>query len=263
MPDGRASMLVIRTPEGYAFSYPLAGPVTRFLAWMIDFLVLVAALWALSIVLIPLLALIPAAAYVLQIIAMFALTTGYKIVLEWFWGGQTIGKRALRLRVMDIQALRLSFAQVLLRNLLRAIDMLPLFYMVGGLTALLTRHGQRLGDLVAGTVVVRSPRSFRPNLEQVLADDRFNSFREHPHLEARLRQQVTPDEARLAAQAMLRRESLDPHSRLELFDELAEHFAGIVTFPQQATDGLSGEQYVRNVVETLYRPQMKTESEAL
>ena len=67
-------------------------------------------------------------------------------------------------------------------------------------------------------------------------------------------------------QSLLRREALDPKARLELFTELAEYFKTVVAFPQQATDGISPEQYVRNVVEVLFqahRPGQETVSPSM
>jgi hypothetical protein len=55
-------------------------------------------------------------------------------------------------------------------------------------------------------------------------------------------------------QAILRRDLLDPQARVELFAEIAEHFRGKVQFPPEVTEGITGEQYVRNVVDSLYRP---------
>ena len=171
---------------------------------------------------------------------------------EWAWRGQTIGKRLLRLRVMDAQGLRLQFHQVLLRNLLRFVDMLPALYLVGGLACLFSRRAQRLGDLAANTVVVHSAKYTEPDLDQLLAG-KFNSLRQYPHLEARLRQRVSPAEARLALQALVRRDELDPAARVELFAELAEHFKSIVTFPPEAVEAMPDEQYIRNVVDILFR----------
>jgi hypothetical protein len=80
-----------------------------------------------------------------------------------------------------------------------------------------------------------------------------NSFAAKPHLESRLRQQVTPDEARIALDAVVRRNELEPKARLQLFEELANYFREMAEFPEDITIGLSDEQYVRNVVETLFR----------
>ena len=82
---------------------------------------------------------------------------------------------------------------------------------------------------------------------------RFNSLRLHPHLEARLRQDPESAGASLALQALLRRDDFDPSARLELFADLARHFRAKVTFRAETTDGISDEQYVRNVVDILFR----------
>jgi hypothetical protein len=91
-----------------------------------------------------------------------------------------------------------------------------------------------------------------PDLEQLLTD-KFNSLREYPHLTARLRQRIGPQEASIALQALLRRNDFDPVERVELFVQIAEYFKTIVEFPQEATDGISDEQYIRNVVDVLFR----------
>jgi hypothetical protein len=81
--------------------------------------------------------------------------------------------------------------------LLRVVDLLPACYLVGGVACLLSRRAQRLGDLAANTIVVRSRQPPAPDLDQLLAG-KFNSLRDYPHLAARLVQRVTPPEAYLA-----------------------------------------------------------------
>jgi hypothetical protein len=164
-----------------------------------------------------------------------------------------VGKRLLRLRVVDIQGLRLQFGQIVIRNLLRFVDALPLFYLVGGVACLVNRRSQRLGDVAANTVVIRVPKLNEPNLDSLLAR-KFNSLREHPHLAARLHQRVSPAEARVALQALLRRDELDAAARVELFGEIAAHFRTHVEFPPEAIEGITDEQFVRNVVDILFRP---------
>jgi hypothetical protein len=187
-----------------------------------------------------------------QIILFFVLSLGYRIVLEWSWRGQTIGKRVLRLRVVDAQGLRLHFSQIVIRNLLRFIDALPLCYLVGGIACVVSRRAQRLGDFAANTVVIRHPKLAEPDLDQLLSG-KYNSFHPYPHLEARLRQRISATEAGLALQALLRRDELEPAARLEVFQDLAAHFRAKADFPAAATDGLTDEQYVRNVVDVLFR----------
>jgi uncharacterized RDD family membrane protein YckC len=184
-------------------------------------------------------------------VAYFAVSIGYGIVTEWFWRGQTIGKRLLRLRVLDEQGLRLTFSQIVVRNLLRFVDALPFFYLVGGVALLVSRRAQRLGDFAANTVVVRTPPVLAPDLDEVLAG-KYNSLRGHPVLAARLRQRVTPDEAGLALHALLRRDRLDPRARVDLFRDVAAHFRAVVEFPPEATEGIADEQYVRNVVDIVF-----------
>lgn len=252
----RTHTLLIRTPEGVVFAQTLAGPVTRFLAWLIDFLCMAFVIIALNFAVAFLSIVSPDFAQALGLIFYFAISVGYAMAFEWMWRGQTIGKRVLRLRVVDADGLRLQFSQVAIRNLLRVVDLLPGLYVVGGLATLFSRKAQRLGDLAANTVVIRLPRLLDPDLDQ-LGVDKYNSLRSHPHLCARLRQRVSPAEANAALQAIVRREEFEAGARVRLYAELAEHFKTKVEFPTDATTGLADEQYVRNVVDVLYRVETK------
>ena len=118
---------------------------------------------------------------------------------------------------------------------------------------LLTRSGQRLGDVAARTVVVRIPSPASPNLDPILGH-RFNSLRSHPHLAARLRQSINAQEAGVALAALARRDQLDPEDRVRLFAEIASGFRERVPFPSDIDEALADEAFVRNVVELLYRP---------
>jgi hypothetical protein len=132
------------------------------------------------------------------------------------------------------------------------VDELPAFYFVGGLTCWLNPKCQRLGDIAANTIVIRNPRVSEPDLDQLLAG-KFNSLRQFPHLVARLRQNISPMEADIALQALMRREEFEPVARVELFGGLAAHFRAKADFPPEATDGVADEQYLRNVVDVIYR----------
>lgn len=252
MTDQETNALVIVTPEGISFALPLAGPITRFFAWVIDLACIVALVMVISILLSFAGVLSSDLAAAASILAYFVISIGYGIVLEWRWRGQTVGKRLLKLRVVDEQGLRLAASQIVIRNLLRFVDSLPLLYLVGGLACLLSRRGQRLGDFAANTIVVRSAPE--PDLElETIASDKYNSFRDYPHLEARLRQRVSPQEAALAFQALQRRERLLPLARVKLMQDFADHFRAKVPFPEAAALGLTDEQYLRNVLDSLYR----------
>jgi uncharacterized RDD family membrane protein YckC len=253
------SELRIRTPEGIAFAYQLAGPVARCMAWSIDLAVVMVLGMAVGTASAKFGLISPDLAAALATLSYFVLSIGYGVATEWVWRGQTVGKRIMRLRVMDAQGLRLQFHQILMRNLLRFADLLPGCYLVGGAAMVLSRRAQRLGDLAANTVVVHIPKHAEPDLDQLLAG-KFNSFRQFPHIEARLRQRATPDEARLALQAIVRRDDLAPESRVRLFGELAAHFKTLATFPAEAVEAMPDEQYVRNVVDILFRPRTAVEA---
>jgi uncharacterized RDD family membrane protein YckC len=265
MHQSPVNQLVIRTPEGISFSMTLASPSVRFLAWLVDS-VASTAFSALIFKLVMLLSIISEGfAGALLFLLQFGIGIGYSIFFEQYWRGQSPGKRFFRLRVMDAQGLKLQPAQVVIRNLLRFVDMLPGAYLLGGGIAFWSKRYQRLGDLAASTIVVRSPKTTQPNLEQINAG-KFNSFREFPHLEARLRQLVTPAEASAALQAALRRDEFEPVARVQLFAELSAYFKKLVEFPPEITETISDEQYVRNVVDVLYRVranQAKSQAETV
>ncbi|MBI5802205.1 MAG: RDD family protein [Verrucomicrobia bacterium] len=255
----KTNTLIIRTPEGIVFALSLAGPVTRFFAWLVDVACLLVVAQLLNSVIRFLGLVSEDFATALGILIFFLAQVGYGIGCEWWWRGQTLGKRLLRLRVMDAQGLQLQFSQVVIRNLLRFVDGLPGPYLVGGIACLVSQRAQRLGDLAANTIVVRQPQPRQPDLEQLLAG-KFNSLRAHPHLAARLRQRVSPAEASAALQAIVRRDELEPSARVQLFAELAAHFKSLVEFPPDTTEGITDEQYVRNVADVLFRPRGKAAS---
>lgn len=245
-------MLVIRTPEGIAFPLQLADPLARFMALTLDMICIYVVSGLFSFVVRLAQFISTDFAIALWMLTSFALFIAYPMVLEWFWRGQTLGKRIMKIRVMDEQGLRLRFSQIALRNIVRFVDALPLFYGVGGAASLLSSRAQRIGDLAAGTIVVQLPRLSEPDLSQVLSG-KFNSFRAYPHLAARLRQNVSPAEAGVALRAVLRRDAIEAEPRLRLFAELRSHLESKATFPAEVLEGLSDEQYVRNAVDLLFR----------
>lgn len=251
--ETRHHEIVIHTPEGVAFSLPLAGPFSRFLAWLLDIFCIMVAGNILLVFVNMLAAIHQGLSQAVYILLYFVLSIGYAMALEWYWHGQTLGKRVVGLRVMDIRGLRLHPGQIIIRNLLRAVDILPLCYLLGGVICLLTRNGQRLGDLAGNTIVVRASRMTEPRIDRILAKTRYNSLREHPHLVARLRQRIGPGEADLALRALARRDELDPDARVALFKSMSDLFKGKVAFPEEAVANVSDEQYIRNVVDLLFR----------
>lgn len=250
MRNTKTGYVQILTPEGVTFALPLAGPVSRFLAWFIDFGVIVVAVSILN----QLFGWLQSASKDLYsafgLVIFFVLYVGGPMVQEWFWRGQTIGKRLFKLRVADAQGLRIQPGQIFVRNILRFIDMLPLFYLVGGVACAWNSRSQRLGDIAANTVVIRTPSVSEPDLQSLLRS-KYNSLAEHPHLAARLRQLTSPALSNVALEALLRRDQFAPQARLQLFSEIAAAFRKVVSFPIEAVENLPDEQYVRNAVEIL------------
>lgn len=173
MVDGLSAQYSIETPENVSFSYAVAGVGHRFIAALLDSTLLFGALLLLNIVVLALTAAAGgmSAADALEteqersfaeglVLALFALVNfliywGYFIVFELVWNGQTPGKRAVRIRVVQTDGSPVRPTAVIVRNLVRVIDFMPLGYGVGLLSMLFTRHEQRLGDLAAGTLAVK------------------------------------------------------------------------------------------------------------
>jgi uncharacterized RDD family membrane protein YckC len=150
--------LVIATPEGIELALDLAGLGSRFTAGLIDLAlkaVIVAGLLVAAIPLGGLAATIVAAAVPLLVYI------GYDVLFESLGSGRTPGKRASGLRVLRADGSPEDVVASLVRNVLRLVDGLPLSYAPGIVSILLTRRNQRLGDLAAGTIVVRERRGGR------------------------------------------------------------------------------------------------------
>jgi uncharacterized RDD family membrane protein YckC len=156
----------IVTPENIAFTYYLGGPYKRLLAWLLDkFLVgmmLLAALFLFG--LLGAMLGIPSVGVGTYLILSFLISWLYGPVMERYWRGQTLGKRAMGIRVLTTDGQPINLFQALLRNVLRIVDLWPMGLGTLGLfSCTLTRRFQRLGDLAAGTMVVlsRSDNYFR------------------------------------------------------------------------------------------------------
>jgi uncharacterized RDD family membrane protein YckC len=239
------------------FSLALAGPMTRFLAWVIDAFAIGAASSAINKLLLILAFISPDLAIATTTLGFFVLSIGYGIAFEWLWRGQTLGKRVLGLRVMDARGLKLHVSQIVIRNVLRAVDALPIFYMTGGIACAVNRYSQRLGDIAANTVVVRRQPVTIPDSSALLGE-RYNSLLAYPNLTARLRHRAKPELVEIALEALSRRDSLDAGARVRVFDELAARFRALVEFPEEAALQITSEQYVRNCIEILLRPAART-----
>jgi uncharacterized RDD family membrane protein YckC len=181
--------LSIRTPELVAIEFPLAGIGSRFVAILLDYLLQ----GSIAIVLILVFVLFISGAagshssgiaassnlsekwgIAIAIALPFLFQWGYFTLFEAFWRGQTPGKRVMRIRVIQQTGRPISLFESMSRNLLRAIDMLPSLYIFGVITMFLTSRQQRLGDLVAGTLVVHE-RDLEAPLESMGGSRTFTS----------------------------------------------------------------------------------------
>lgn len=171
-PDGRSTHdgyeeHAIDTPEQVELRFPLAGLGSRFLAVLLDIALQVAANFVLIILIIVAFTATERSGTLNHmsatagkwfaagiILVYFLLFWGYFSLFEAFRNGQTPGKRAMKIRVIKDSGRQITFFEALARNLLRVVDALPGMYLVGAISILLTKQNQRLGDLVADTIVV-------------------------------------------------------------------------------------------------------------
>ena len=161
--------LNIDTPELVSIEMPLAGIGSRFIALLVDYLIWGAGLVVLTVLGI---ALLPALhtfnrisaqwAEAIVIFIVFVVNWGYFTLFEAFWNGRTPGKRVAKIRVIQRSGRSIGLVESMARNLVRYVDQLPFFYAVGVIAMFVTRQHQRLGDLAAGTLVVRDSEPDSP-----------------------------------------------------------------------------------------------------
>ena len=154
--------LVVATPERVSFEYQVAGLGTRGIAQILDLLILAGVLLGLLFVAIAMGQVgLDTIAYLLAILGSFVIVFGYFWTCEAFWSGQTIGKRVFRLRAVGDRGEPMTFFQAGIRNVVRIVDFLPYAYGVGLVVLFINGKGKRLGDLAAGTIVVKDSDSIR------------------------------------------------------------------------------------------------------
>ncbi len=241
MTDARfENRLAVITPEGVRLELAIAGIGSRFAARLLDSLIQMAFIIALYFAVIAaaggLFALgasrngLETGALVLVAVIMvvvFITIFLYDLIFELAMGGQTPGKRAVGLRVVDASGAPARPASILVRNLVRIVDFLPLYYIVGFVTMLATQKTQRLGDLAAHTIVIR---------------ERKGDTRTHTQASAGLRTTVPPhvietwdvsgvsaEELQLCRQFLARRFTLPFDVRYSLSVDVANRLATKVT----------------------------------
>ena len=219
----------VETPELVVLTYSIAGIGSRVVAALVDLVICVAAM-----------ALLAGATVVLQIparvgngplggggswlvaflvLGQFAILWGYYVLFEGLRDGQTPGKRLFRLRVVREGGYSVDFAASALRNLVRVLDLQPGFiYLVGLASMLATKRNRRLGDLVAGTIVVREDVGELPRAPQRPRPPEVESA---PALQT----QLSEDEYQVLGRFVERWSSLEPLRRAAIAQQLATRFA--------------------------------------
>jgi uncharacterized RDD family membrane protein YckC len=161
--------LNIDTPELVAIELPLAGIGSRFVAALVDSLIAGFGLFVLGMIWVFVVAALESFwkvtanwAIGLFLIVVFVIIWGYYTLFEAFGNGRTPGKRVAKIRVIHQSGRGITFLESLARNLIRYADFFPFFYALGVVTMFMNRRSQRLGDLAAGTLVVRDRESEAP-----------------------------------------------------------------------------------------------------
>ncbi len=181
--------LIIETPERVPLAFALASIGNRFLAVAIDHTIQYVAIFVVAYAFLSVSGFtddyaktgatsffseMPKWTIALMIIALFLIFAGYFIFFEWLWSGQTPGKRLLKLRVIREDGRPITLWEAMARNLLRIFDAVPGLvlpvYSIGLMAIFMNRRDQRIGDVFAGTVVVRERAGEAPTFDETFAD---------------------------------------------------------------------------------------------
>ncbi|MGD0907965.1 MAG: RDD family protein [Candidatus Acidiferrales bacterium] len=226
--------LIIETPEQTSIEFPLAGIGSRFLALAIDSLIQGAVIVIGLIFLVLMFGLrgaqfVPSIADVwlvaILILGYFVLMYGYFILFEAIWNGQTPGKRITRIRVIKDSGQPITAVDAVARNLLRIVDQLPVAYGAGLLCAWMSPQSKRIGDYVAGTVVVHEkafeagPARWDPIASAQPGTHQYGANR------------LTPEEFALVETFTTRRNSLDPVVRRDMAAGIMRRIEPKLTLP--------------------------------
>ena len=235
----------LATPEGVDLEVTLAGVGSRFVAGVIDQLLR----WLLLIAMVILVSVLQegstsdlsGAGVAVLVVAIFLVQFGYDVVFETRAAGRTPGKRWTGLRVVKMGGAPVGFVASALRNILRIVDSLPGFYLVGMLSVLFTKNNQRLGDLAAGTIVVRERRqsttlpSAAPAAPAPADSDLYDVSA------------ISAEEVATIRRFLDRRETITPEARHRLAREMAVRLGPKVVGPARRWDP---EEFLEYVVAT-------------
>ncbi len=182
--------LIIETPERVPLEFALASIGNRFLAVAIDHFIQFLSMFLIAWFFVSISGIdtagsstsavmseMPKWTIAIMILLLFLLFSGFFIFFEWLWNGQTPGKRLLKLRVIREDGRPITLWEAIARNLLRIFDAIPGFvvpiYSIGLITIFLNKRDQRVGDIFAGTVVIRERADEAPTFEETFSTESF------------------------------------------------------------------------------------------
>jgi uncharacterized RDD family membrane protein YckC len=233
--------ITIETPEGVSLQLALAGVGSRFAAAVIDWLIQAAIFIALLIVLVQ----VGDVGLAIFAVVSFLLLFGYDVAFEVLASGRTPGKRANGLRVVREGGRPITFTASAIRNLIRVIDLLPGTYLVGAISVIVSPRNQRLGDLAAGTLVVRDRPRRRREREVPWRDQRAEQAERAAAAASTWDVSAVGQEELVAVRKFLdRRYDLTTDARMQLAATLAEPLRAKVA---GAPEGLAAETFLERL----------------
>jgi uncharacterized RDD family membrane protein YckC len=212
----------VLTTEKVPFSYRVAGLGSRTLAWLIDFALIIVLLVAGMLFFSVLDIRREGLGTALGLLWAFAVNWGYFLLFEWLWNGQTLGKRALGIRVIQWKGTSLTFSHSAVRNIVRFVDSLPGLYAVGFIAAACNRENRRLGDFAADTLVVHVEQRAKPI--RALIGGRGDADRARLTLWRQRLASLEREQKQTVLDLCLRRDQLRLEERTRLFRSAARYF---------------------------------------
>ncbi|NLY43873.1 MAG: RDD family protein, partial [Clostridiaceae bacterium] len=221
--------ITVNTPEGVQLSFEVAGIGSRFAALLLDTLIQDA------ILLIIIFSLITAGITfenvfsdvlswytAVLILIIFIVFFGYFIFFEIILHGRTPGKALMKLRVIKSNGQPVTIIASLLRNIFRLADFFPFFYGVGVIVMFISKEARRLGDYVAGTLVVKEYVSKLPSVAEMPEKVNQKTMIIYP---------LNREEYNLIKEFLSRRQQLSPDKRNKIAQQLSDHFYNKFNIP--------------------------------
>lgn len=255
------SSLLIDTPENLALEAEVAGYGSRFMAAFIDYTIIITVVGLLSVLFfrayfasdVELQGTWSIAVYGFVV---FLLILFYHLIFEFFWNGQTPGKRRVGLRVVMNNGLPVTTSAAVTRNLVRLFDFLPGFYGAGLMSMFFSKHVQRLGDFAAGTIVVkeRAGLSLQSLREDFTVEYLHISRTSQPDDRISI-ESLIPQDRRVLVSYLKRRELLNDEQRQRMSIGLARKLAYLmgIASPEATADLFFGVRSAETFLEQTAR----------